>query len=194
MGQTHVRQTLWIAACALAVSVGSGAGQTPTAAEPANDAFARMLATPRYYRIAASGGMKNQDGYKICFGGDGLRKLFDGLRDMAEDRQAVAKLSKECTQKTVRSGESIAITQDCEKANGAIITSHMRLFGTLDEFHQTLEVALPGFGPNGADNNVISDVVMTYLGQCPANVGPGQMLSPDGVISGPLVDMTGTPA
>jgi hypothetical protein len=126
----------------------------------------------------------------MCFGGGALRKLLEGFRQMAKDPQAVATLNNGCTQKTVRDGGSVSFVQDCNKANGALFTSHMRISGTPDEINQHSEVTLSGFGPNGSDKTIIGDMAMTYDGQCPANVKPGQVLRPDGSVFDPLAGLT----
>jgi hypothetical protein len=183
-----MRQKAWIVAFVLAAA-GLGA-ETPSTTHPPDDALARILSTPRYYLISASGAMKAQNGNRMCFGGEPLRKLVDSFREIGKDPRAIAAVSKGCTNKTVRDGRTVSVFQDCEKANGALFTSHMRLSGTPDEFHQHFEVMLSGLGPNGGDSSSTSDVVMTYLGQCPGNVKPGQVLRADGVVSDPFAALT----
>ena len=125
----------------------------------------------------------------MCFGGEALRRLLTGIRGVAKDPKALAQINKGCTQKSIRDGASVSVERDCKKAAGASFTSRMRLFGTLDDLHQHYEVTLGGLGPNGGDKILIGDMAMTYLGQCPANVKPGQVLKPDGTVFDPYAHL-----
>jgi hypothetical protein len=155
------------------------------AAQPAKDAIAGAILTPRYYGIEASGGMKSQDGYKMCFGGDALHQMVEALREFKNDPKALAQLSKGCTMKTAREGNERSFEEVCDEKVGAAFTNHLRVSGTIDKWRQHFEVTMKGLGPNGADKTMISDVVMTYLGDCPVNIKPGQFLKPDGTIDDP---------
>jgi len=118
----------------------------------------------------------------MCLGGAPWLKLFRTVEDAANEPAALAQLSKGCTAKTVHKPDgSITYISDCEETAGAPITSRITLSGTPDDIRQHAEVVLKGMGPNGSDT-VVSDSHMTYLGDCPANVKPGQVLTSDGKV------------
>lgn len=158
--------------------------------EPATDAFDQMLKTPRFYHIAASGGLKSQDGLSLCLGGEGFRKLFRGIRDLAKDADAVRELTKGCTQSVLREAGRLQMDQQCDEAAGAAYTGRFKLSATMEEIRQHHEVILKELGPNGGDQTIVSDMVMTYAGACPARVMPGQWLKPDGAVFDPLADLS----
>jgi hypothetical protein len=157
------------------------------AGQSTKDDVAGAILTPRFYRIEASGGMKSHDGSKMCFGGDALRQMVKTF--IAKDPDAFTELNKGCTTKTTRDGNVRSIERDCDEAAGAAQTSHLRISGTMDEVHQHFDVTMKGLGSDGADKTVISDTIMTYLGDCPANIKPGEFLRPDGTIYDPVADL-----
>lgn len=185
----------WIpgmAACVLAVAAATVAGGAERATPP-NDALAQVVATPRYYAVAVSGALAAQDGAKMCIGGKPLQAMIDNFQQIAKDPAATAALSKGCTRKVERPGPgTVRLELDCDEAASAAFTSRMTLSGSIDDWRQHSEVTLKGLGPEGTDRVAASDTRMTYLGDCPANVKPGQVLAKDGALSDPFADLTGT--
>jgi hypothetical protein len=167
-----------------------GVGLAALAPPLAKDPLSQMEVTPRFYLVTASGGMAAQNGAKMCFGGEALRKLLGVFQDMAKDPTLLNEVSKGCTRDIARSGGFVSIVQDCQKANGAPFTRRMRISGSPDEIRQHFEMTLAGIGPNGSDKEVVGDVKMTLVGQCPSNVKPGQILMPTGEVLDPLAELT----
>ena len=110
---------------------------------------------------------------------------------IVENPQAAAQLTKGCTTKVEHGpGGFVSFKEDCQQSAGAPFTSSSTFAGTPDDMRQHTELALKGLGPNGGDT-VVSDTHMTFLGACPANMKPGQMMKADGEILDPLTDPGG---
>lgn len=144
--------------------------------------------TPRYYAIEASGAAaRSVDGSKMCFTKDAWLKQM-GLSEPALKDLGSA-LAPGCTHTANRTPTgTFYVEEECSKAAGAPVTSRMTISGSLDQIDQHLEVTLEGLGSNG-DQKVVSDTRMRYLGACPADVKPGQVVTNDGKIHDPAAEL-----
>jgi hypothetical protein len=178
-----MRLIVGTAVCAAAVLTAMAAAWAGDPQPTGEETLARIIAHPRYYAIATSGGMGAQNGSKMCMGGESFRKLIAGFKDAAKDPKALAEFSKGCTHKIDRTAAgSFSTEMACDKAAGATSNYRMTISGSLDKFRQHMEMTLPGFGAAEADKVVTTDTTMTYLGECPANVTPGQIIDRDGKV------------
>ncbi len=177
----HVSACLLIVAALL---MGAEApGTAASSSMPETDrVFSTVLQKPRLYAITATGQSPGMNGAKMCVGGDAWKAMFKGLEEVSKDPKAVAELSKGCATKVHRDNGSFSLEQICDEAKGAITTSRSLLSGTMDEVHRHMEIVLPGLGPHGADKTVVRDSRMTYIGDCPAEVKPGQLVQANGEV------------
>lgn len=150
-----------------------------------HDAFA----TPRYVAIAASGEMKPMDGARMCVGGGDFLRAMDARRDAARAQgpeaaaQRLKDLNKGCTDKFDNAASGVLFHErTCRRADGATRDSYARESGTLNEMHNHVEMTVPNATGRGPDRHIVSDTTMTYLGPCPANLKPGQLVDRDGKI------------
>ena len=161
------------------------AGAAPTSpastSSPETDRlFSTVLQTPRLYAISATGASTALNGAKICLGGDGWKAMFKGMEEAGKDPDFRAELSKGCTTSVQRTPGSFSMEQVCDEAKGAIFTSRFKLSGSMDDIREHMEVVLPGLGTQGAGKTSARDVRMTYLGNCPVDIKPGQTIKADG--------------
>lgn len=151
-------------------------------------AIAKAFPTPRLYHLKATGTLPNpMDGMDMCLGAGPLAAL---IAKLSEDPAAVGALGKGCTQtRALLDDGSRRVEAVCDRAAGAFATSRMSLSGTADEMHQHLEVDLDlDLGP-GVPKTMVTDTHMTYVGDCPAPMRPGQVRSRTGEISDPMAGL-----
>lgn len=169
------------------------AAATPEARKAAVEtALTKAFPTPRLYRVENTGTYKSAaDGSELCMG---VSPVFKLIGDLASHPDAVAALTKGCTQSTSRAGESVHLEQTCDAAAGSFFTGRMTLDGkvvdgVLREMRQRMDISLPG-GTAGAPTPVWTETHMTLAGECPAGMKAGQVRDSQGRISDPLAALT----
>ena len=177
----------WAVVFAGLLAIGAAPAPPPAPSDappsPAAAAIAKAFATPRLYHVAVTSTYPNRlDGSDMCLGVGALTEM---LVKISENPDLVAALGKGCTQTRGRAEDgSRRVETACDQAAGAFTTSRMSLSGTPERIHQHTEVDMD-LGPS-LPKTVVMDMVMTYVGECPAPMKPGQVRSATGVISDPL--------
>jgi len=155
-------------------------------------AIAKVLPTPRLFRVKVTGSSPPAvDGSEICMGAAPMMKLVAAF---ASQPETVAALTKGCTE--TRSGPAngrVHAEIACDKAAGAATSSHMTIDGAmsngvLQEIDERMEMSLEG-APGRASTPIWVETHLTLLGDCPAEMKPGQLRTRDGKISDPLADL-----
>ena len=198
-GGQGIMRASWIAGASAAMALGlataaSGAmGDDPAADTAKRDAaYAAILKafpTPRLYKVTMTGSMSSSlANSEMCLGAPLVQKLMGAL---IEHPEAVAAISKGCTQTRDKTADGVMhVDLRCEKAAGANMDSHMLMDGTIKEMRMRMEIVTPDL-VSGQPTTVWTAIRYEDVGDCPANMKPGQLRTPDGKISDPLADLKG---
>lgn len=154
-------------AAALALLPTMALGQAPATA--VDQAVQKAFPTSRLYAVSATGGMAAQDGTKMCMDGAQLRKMVAALE--TADPKDLARIGKGCkttVEQTAPNAKSVSVV--CEKAAGAPADSRVTIAGSVEQIHQHFEFTLQDFAKAGQAQVISSDVTLTHVGACPANM------------------------
>jgi hypothetical protein len=121
------------------------------------------------------------NGQKVCLDGETLKKMRDELGEISKPQAVLGEMNRGCTVKTGQSGDDVfSYERDCDLAAGAAATSHISFSGGIDHMHQHMDVLIAGGG--APDRLYSTDLELAYLGVCPSNVKPGQVLMTNGAV------------
>lgn len=175
-----------VAAAVLAGLAAAGAGPSPAAQLPRGDVLARLLPTPRLFRMTTTAGpLGPTTTVEMCLSGAFLSQR---MRDFGAPAGGAGALPSGCTLTSqTRPGGGFHIDAACDRAAGAARTTHVVLDGTVKDIRRSLEIVLDD--PRSGDPHILAvDARFNDIGACPAGMTPGQTLGPDGKVADPPAD------
>jgi hypothetical protein len=138
--------------------------------------LARVLPTPRLFEITMTVDGRSRGPTQYCMSAETAARQAEAVRARAPARTTPP--GQGCTHRTERGpGGGMHMETVCDKAAGAAATYR----GTADQapgmrdFHHHME-SQTGDPPR----TIVSDARIVQLGDCPADLKPGQMRGPDG--------------
>jgi hypothetical protein len=173
---------VWVSAAGV-LAMGADPPPLPVPPSPhAAERLAETFPTPRLYAVSATLNGRALPGYRMCQGGAEWARAAGAAtpprpaRTAAETEAAL----KGCTSKSERAANgAMHLEMACDKAAGAQRTYRMvsDIEPGMRGMHTHSEQAADPAEGRGA---IVSDRRMTLLGDCPADLKPGEMLMDDG--------------
>ena len=108
-----------------------------------------------------------------------LDRLSHDPKAMAELKEWQTRLTKGCTIRQEQAQDSYHFEETCD---GRFGPSHSETWSSAKDIRTRSESIVWRGAPGGADVVMGGFEHMTYLGDCPANVKPGQILQSDGKV------------
>lgn len=168
---------------------GAGPQTPPMPVRPLSrdELAAKFLPTPRLFEMVVTEQTPPMSvTTQVCMGADTLRAGMNGgearRRAAGAAGGAAADLSKGCRMSVSTTADGwTRMERVCEVAAGAARTSRMTndFRGGMSEARTHLETQIE---VDGATRTRVMDTHMTMLGECPADLKPGQARRPDGKI------------
>ena len=176
---------------ALATVVAFGAGSasaacdTRTGPDATAGAAVEGRETSRLYHVSATA-PNALDGADLCLGQQA--PILSVIAKLTEEPPSVPPPDKGCTQtKEANANGSFRLETICGSTEGGV-TFTTRVYGTREDFHHETE-GVQYSAAREPKSKTIQQWHMTYLGQCPVPMKPGDYRTPDGEIHDPLADL-----
>lgn len=170
---------------AFAAGSASAACDTRTGPDATADAAVKGPETSRLYHVSATA-PNALDGADLCLGQQA--PILSVIAKLTEEPPSVPPPDKGCTQtKEANANGSFRLETICGSATGGV-TSTTRVYGTRDDFHHEIE-SVQYSEAREPKSITIQQWHMTYLGQCPVTMKPGDYRTRDGEIHDPLADL-----
>lgn len=178
------RPWLVLAATPLALGLlGAQARPTEVVAAPATAAGASPGKLPTYWQVTRTGDKRqSMPESKLCT----HEQLPTELT--AFSKAVTASGLQECTHRVSTAADGTPMSEaSCRMKLSETLIMHslIKSWGAPHDLHMRTETRSEGLGPD-FDKPHFTETRMVYLGECPPNVKPGQLLTPDGEIYDPL--------
>ncbi len=140
------------------------------------------VSRPRFYLVESLeilDGKARTTVQKMCSPGinaKALVRLDHDPKAMAALKEWQARLTKGCTIRQEQAQDSYHFEEACD---GRFGPRHSETWGSAKDIRTRSESIVWRGGPGGADVVMGGSQHMTYLGDCPANMKPGQVLQSD---------------
>ena len=184
--QKSVGCRLFALATVVAFAAGSAGAASDTRTGPDATAGAAVKApeTSRLYHVGATA-PDALDGTDLCLG---HAPILSVIAKLTEEPPSVPPTDKGCTQTNeANANGSFRLETICGSATAGF-TFTTRVYGTRDDFHQDIE-NVQYSEAREPKSITIQHSRMTYLGQCPVTMKPGDYRTPDGEIHDPLANL-----
>ena len=185
--QKRVGCRLFALATVVAFAAGSASAAWESRTGPDATAGAAVTGpeTSRLYHVSATA-PNALDGADLCLGQQA--PILSLIAKLTEEPPSVPPPDEGCTQtKEANANGSFRLETICGSAEGGV-TFTTRVYGTRDDFHHETEGVQYSAAPE-PKSKTIQQWRMTYLGQCPVTMKPGDYRTPDGEIHDPLADL-----
>jgi hypothetical protein len=171
---------VWVSAAGV-LAMGADPPPLPVPPSPhAAERLAQTFPTPRLYAVSATLNGRALPGYRMCQGGAAWAKAIGAAAPPTRPRPDPEAALKGCTSKSERAVDgAMHLEMACDKAAGAQRTYRMvsDIAPGMREMRTHSESAAD---PAEGRAAIVSDRRMTLLGDCPADLKPGEMLMDDG--------------